>query len=198
MSCLILVDTFRNAPRLPTAWNTIGMPILPLRTKAQLKKKPATMLFDMEPAALLARLCTSVPPPRLHTVRYAGVIAPAARLRPLVVPPPPTPSAPHAPPPRRTPTHRCAYRPWAELLRLTFKVDVLVCPKCHGRLKLLALVREPSSVARFLTPLGAPLEPPPLAPARGPPFFRPTARPDRRLVDVPGIRPDLLDFDHPA
>jgi hypothetical protein len=34
----------------------------------------------MEPLSLLARLCAAVPPPRLHTVRYAGVLAPAAKL----------------------------------------------------------------------------------------------------------------------
>jgi hypothetical protein len=42
------------------------------------------------------------------------------------------------------------YRPWAELLARTFAVDVLACPKCHGRMQLLAMVEEPANVARFL------------------------------------------------
>ena len=34
-----------------------------------------TVAVDMDPLSLLCRLATSVPSPRLHTVRYAGVLA---------------------------------------------------------------------------------------------------------------------------
>jgi len=34
-----------------------------------------TIAVDMDPLSLLCRLATSVPPPRLHTIRYAGVLA---------------------------------------------------------------------------------------------------------------------------
>ena len=37
-----------------------------------------------------------------------------------------------------------------ELLKRTFGLDVLTCPCCSGRMKLLALVTEPKSVARYL------------------------------------------------
>ena len=37
-----------------------------------------TIAVDMDPLSLLCRLATSVPPPRLHTIRYAGVLAPAS------------------------------------------------------------------------------------------------------------------------
>jgi hypothetical protein len=33
-----------------------------------------TFAVDLDPLALLTRLCASVPPPRFHTVRYAGVL----------------------------------------------------------------------------------------------------------------------------
>ena len=42
-------------------------------------KKPyadGTVAVDMDPLSLLCRLAASVPPPRHHTVRYAGVRAP--------------------------------------------------------------------------------------------------------------------------
>ncbi len=48
-----------------------------------------TVAVDMDPLSLLSRLATAVPPPRLHTVRYAGVLAPASKMRPKVVPRPP-------------------------------------------------------------------------------------------------------------
>jgi hypothetical protein len=34
--------------------------------------------LTLKKASLLCRLATSVPPPRLHTLRYAGVLAPAS------------------------------------------------------------------------------------------------------------------------
>jgi len=37
-----------------------------------------TAAVDMDPLSLLCRLATSVPPPRFHTVRYAGVLASAS------------------------------------------------------------------------------------------------------------------------
>ena len=49
-----------------------------------------TVAVDMDPLSLLCRLATSVPPPRFHTVRYAGVLAAASPWRPRVAPKPPT------------------------------------------------------------------------------------------------------------
>jgi uncharacterized protein YbaR (Trm112 family) len=37
------------------------------------------------------------------------------------------------------------YRAWAELLKRTFQIDVLCCPKCHGRMKLIAMVTDPKA-----------------------------------------------------
>jgi FHA domain len=35
-------------------------------------------------------------------------------------------------------------------LACTFAVDLLACPKCQGRMRLLAMVEDPANVARFL------------------------------------------------
>ena len=48
-----------------------------------------TVAVDMDPLSLLCRLATSVPPPRFHTVKYAGVLAPASTCRSRVAPKPP-------------------------------------------------------------------------------------------------------------
>jgi len=37
----------------------------------------------------------------------------------------------------RRPEGAPSYRPWAKLLGRTFAVDILACPKCHGRMRLL-------------------------------------------------------------
>jgi len=39
-------------------------------------------------------------------------------------------------------------------------------------MKLRALLTAPESVTRFLRRIGEPTEPPPIAPARGPPFYK--------------------------
>jgi hypothetical protein len=56
-----------------------------------LKKRfsDGTFAVDLDPLSLLTRLCASVPPPRFHTVRYAGVLASASKLRPRILPEPP-------------------------------------------------------------------------------------------------------------
>jgi hypothetical protein len=56
-------------------------------------------------------------------------------------------------------------------LARTFGDDLAACETCGGRMRLLSLVKNPDSIARFLESLGEPTEPPPLAPARGPPFW---------------------------
>ena len=131
-----------------------------------------TVAVDLDALSLLSRLCASVPPPRFHTVRYAGVLGSASKLRARLAPKRPPMAAPPcvedvADVPRRSP-----YRPWAELLRRTFGFDVLACARCEGRMRLLAMVTEPKSVARYLRALGEPMEAPARAPARGPPFWK--------------------------
>ena len=136
-----------------------------------------------------------MPPPRQHTVRYAGVLAAAAKWRAAVVPQPPSDEdvRVNAPPslaggPPSPPTHRSKYRPFVELLRRTFAIDLDTCERCGGRTKVIALVRDPEGIARFLRHLGEPTEPPPLSPARAPPYFQ-----SRVLRRRPADQGELFD-----
>ena len=137
-------------------------------------KKPfadGTVAVDMDPLSLLCRLAAAVPPPKLHTVRYAGILAAASKLRSRIVPKvaaPANDTETSAEPPKRSGSR---YRPWAELLQRCFSIDVLSCPACGGRMRLVALVTDPKSTRRFLRGLGEPTEPPAREPARGPPYW---------------------------
>jgi hypothetical protein len=71
-----------------------------------------------------------------------------------------------------TPNGAGGYRGWAELLARTFGVDLLACPKCQGRLKLMAMVTDPASIARCLTVVGEATEVPRRTPSRGPPYWK--------------------------
>lgn len=58
---------------------------------------------------------------------------------------------------------------WAQLLRRVFAVDVTQCPRCPGRLRVIAFITYGPLVATILAHLGLPTQWPSTAPARGPP-----------------------------
>jgi len=116
-----------------------------------LKKRfsDGSLAVDMDPLSLLMRLCAAVPAPRFHTVRYAGVLAAASKWRPRIVPR--QAAAEHDAESDAKPKRKGSrYWPWAQLTPRTFALDVEKCPKCDGRMKLVALVQDPKSVARCL------------------------------------------------
>jgi len=55
-------------------------------------------------------------------------------------------------------------------MQRTFGFDVLACPRCGGRLRLIALIEEAAVIGRILRHLGMPTEIPPPRPARAPPL----------------------------
>ena len=86
-------------------------------------------------------------------------VAPVPESRSLT--PEPADAPPPAVPPRR--------RRWAELLQRVFAVDVLACPKCGDRMRVIATIEDPRVVRRILTHLG-------LAGDEGPPPLDPCPR----------------------
>jgi hypothetical protein len=145
------------------------------RVALQLKTpwRDGTVALLFTPEQFVARLAALVPRPGKNLVRYHGVLAPNARDRAAVVPsarpggegePPKAPVAP-APPKART----GRYLLWHELLRRVFAVDVLACPKCGGRLRLLCTVHDGFSARRYLQGVSTQVPPaearPPPAPA---------------------------------
>jgi hypothetical protein len=68
-------------------------------------------------------------------------------------------------------------------MRRAFGFDVLVCPRCGGRLRLVALIDEAAAVQRILRHLGLPTEVPEARPARAPPLSDSAAQSPRRLCD---------------
>ncbi len=54
--------------------------------------------------------------------------------------------------------------------RLEGKFDVLACPRCGGRLRLIALIEERAEIERMLRHLGVPTAIPAPRPARAPPL----------------------------
>jgi len=59
---------------------------------------------------------------------------------------------------------------WAELMRRTLGIDVLECPRCGGRLRLMALIEHTKILDRILRHLGLPTDRPEPRPPRAPPL----------------------------
>jgi hypothetical protein len=49
---------------------------------------------------------------------------------------------------------------WSRLLRRTFACDVLICPRCKGRARVLAVIQDPSEARRLAESIGEGTDPP--------------------------------------
>jgi len=147
------------------------------RIAVELQRKWAdgTTHLVFTPTELLERLATLVPRPRINLLLYHGVLAPNAPWRRAVVPPageeaggaPLATDASEVAAPRRR--ERPKYRAWADLMRRAFALDVMTCPRCGGRMVLLATIEDAAVITRILTHLGLSLESGEPAPAHPPP-----------------------------
>ena len=79
-----------------------------------------------------------------------------------------------------SPRKRTHYRTWADLLARTFALDSLECPRCQGRMRLIAMITRKASIERYLTALGDLTEVPRRSPGRAPPYWK--SRVLRRLA----------------
>ena len=148
------------------------------------------------PLELLERLAAIIPRPQINMLIYHGVFAPNAKWRSRVVSykrpvvqvePASGPECGDAVDPR-PPADPCPDRPrsyaWADLMRRTFGYDVNACLECGGRMKLIAMIDQPAVIAKILSHLGLPTEPPAAHPARPPP----------EQLELP----DFVEIDEPA
>jgi hypothetical protein len=124
----------------------------------------------MSPLEFMQRLAAR---PRLHLIRFHGVLAPNAKLRAVVVP--------QGPEVQERTTEVAAAgeceaeafqaRPhrisWARLLKRVFDIDRQHCPNCGGgELKIIAAMLERPVIEKILTHLRLDPQPPPRDQAR--------------------------------
>jgi hypothetical protein len=170
----------RYAGRPPLA--TERLSLLPdgrLLYRLKRRRRDGTTHVIYEPLELMERLAALVHPPRFNITRYYGMFAPAANLRPRVIPEAEASSSPRhagcqsgveapASDPGKTKKKRgCQPRncPWATLMSRVLELDVLACPRCGGRMRIVAAINPPDAIRRILACLGLPTRAPPIAPA---------------------------------
>jgi hypothetical protein len=134
-----------------------------------------------------ARVIALIPPPYHHLVRSHGVLAPHPAWRaeivatcPVALATVPCGAAPRVSPPAaetspqeaaetketrhepaREPVRWRGWVDWATLLAKTFGLDVLRCPRCGQRMRLLGVVRQPELIRWWLQQVGVPPDEPP-------------------------------------
>jgi len=153
--------------------------------------RDGTTHIVMEPLEMLEKLAALVPAPKAHLVRYSGLLAPAAKWRSRIVPESAiespaltdTASAPEAAASRpdsaaasvetthglaslqSAPHEHGRNYTWAEMMKRVFEIEVLECPRCLGRMRIVAAIHPPDATRKILACLGLPSRAPPVAPA---------------------------------
>jgi hypothetical protein len=153
--------------------------------------RDGTTDFVFDPVDFLGRLAVLVPRPRINLILYYGILGPRAERRMAMVP---RAGADASRAERasagdgRTDSDRDAAgradgrgRSWAALMRRTFGFEVLACPRCGGRLRLIALIEDAAVIGPILRHLGLPDAIPPTRPARAPPAMMTPGR-DGELI----------------
>jgi hypothetical protein len=134
------------------------------RVRVELKRPwgDGTTHLVFEPVEFLEKLAALTPRPEINLVLYHGVLAAHAHWRPEVV-------AYHRAE-RGGATDvsatgsgtgvggsgadRSRHWTWAALMRRAFDLDVLRCPRCAGRMQLIATIDDPAVIQKILAHLG--------------------------------------------
>jgi len=143
-----------------------------------------TSAVIFEPQDLLAKLAALVPAPRVHLVRFHGILGPAAAWRPLIIPtaaaastesaaakgnsivlPESVDAATAECAEQKSAVQRCRNYSWAQLMKRVFAIDVLQCDRCGGVMRIIATIHPPDTTRKILDCLGLPSRAPPLTPA---------------------------------
>jgi hypothetical protein len=164
----------RYASRPPVAAERLGrLPDGRLSYRMKTPWRDGTTHVIFSASEFLEKLAALVPAPRAHLVRFYGILAPAATWRSRIVPQATdgleaenvSGNACVHGSEKRQPRRRRNYA-WAELMKRVWAVDVLECPRCLGRMRLMAAIHAEKALQRILDCLGLPSRAPPVSAAR--------------------------------
>jgi hypothetical protein len=135
-------------PRLSLSSN--GKVVYTLKTPY----RDGTTQVAFDPVDFMARLAALVPKPRVNLTRYHGVLAPNHRWRRLVTPARrgmALKKAANAEP--RTPVECHAAMTWAQRLKRVFNIDIEICSRCGGSVRVIACIEDQDIIDQILAHL---------------------------------------------
>jgi len=136
--------------------------------------RDGTTQVAFEPVDFIARLAALAPKPRVNLTRYHGALAPNHRWRGLITPAKRGKGAKRTTDTEtRSPVERHSAMTWAQRLKRVFKIEVEVCGRCGGPVKVIACIEDQDIIDKILAHLRdkEPCTPPllPTPPSRAPP-----------------------------
>jgi hypothetical protein len=107
-----------------------------------------------EPLDFISRLVALVPKPRVNLTRFHGVFAPNSKHRAQVTPAKRGKAKKIRPPDQdQTSAERRAAMTWAQRLKRVFNIDIEICDKCGGDVRIIASIEDPAVISKILTHL---------------------------------------------
>jgi len=131
------------------------------QVQVQLKHpfRDGTTYLLFSPLDFIGKLVALIPRPRHNLVRYHGVLAPNATLRPGIIPATqqrerkkPADHQSHKSSTVVVPATETLTAPftWAQRLKRVFEIDITLCPRCGGILRVIADITEPAVISKIL------------------------------------------------
>jgi hypothetical protein len=133
-----------------------------------------TTQVAFDPVDFIARLAALVPKPRVNLTRYHGVLAPNHRWRGRVTPAKRgrgVKSISNAE--VHSPAERHAAMTWAQRLKRVFNIDIEVCGRCGGAVRVIACIEDQEIIDRILAHLHKKEQATPALPLLTPPSRAP-------------------------
>ena len=145
--------------------NDHGQVIYKLKTAYQ----NGTTHIVLSPLDFLSRLSSLIPRPRVHLIRFYGVFAPHCKYRSLITPKSTSNETSSIEKAENKKTKKFYSMGWAKRLKRVFGIDIQVCLRCGGKVRIISAIEETHVIQRILTHLGEDYRIPKLYPPRGPP-----------------------------
>ena len=123
-----------------------------------------TNYIEKDPLDFLSRLASLIPRPRIHLIRFPkAAFAPNCKYRSLVIPQPALLE-------KTSLKEKKSYSiGWAKMLKRVFDIDMQICSKCGGQVKIISAIHNQQAIKKILTHLGKNSKVFKLSPPRGPP-----------------------------
>jgi Putative transposase len=136
--------------------------------------RDGTTQVAFDPVDFIARLAALVPKPRVNLTRYHGVLAPNHRWRRMVTPAKRGKGVKRiANTEVRSPAERHVAMSWAQRLKRVFNIDIEVCGRCGGSVKVIACIEDQDIIERILAHLESKEQNTPALPHLAPPTRAP-------------------------
>ncbi len=152
------------------------------KVRYQLKTpyRDGTTHVIFEPLDFIAKLAALVPKPRVNLTRFHGVLAPNSKHRIDVTPAKrgkgSSKKQDTSNKGKMTPVGKYKEMTWAQRLKRVFNIDITVCNRCAGEVKIIACIEDPAVIKKILAHLdaksGAPVSVNQLPEPRAPPQAR--------------------------